>query len=71
MVGVKFLASNERTKHAWHNEFGWRPAKVYGLSFKILFKQKWGIPKVYSFRPFLAGPNLVFESGSAQNIAKS
>ena len=47
--GGKFLTSNERTKHAWHNEFGWLPAKakiVYGLSSKILFKHKWGIPKV-------------------------
>ena len=41
----------------------------YEQSSKILFKQKWGIPKVYSFSPFLAGPNLPLES--AQNIAKS
>ena len=42
---------------------------VYGQSSKILFKQKWGIPKVYSFSPFLAGPKLPLES--AQNIAKT
>ena len=34
---------------------------VYEQSSKILFKQKWGIPQVYSFSPFafLAGPNLL------------
>ena len=33
---------------------------VYEQSSKILFKQKWGMPKAYSFSPFafLAGPNL-------------
>ena len=35
---------------------------VYEKSSKILFKQKWSIPKVYSFSPFLAGPNLLLES---------
>ena len=43
---------------------------VYGQSSKILFKQKWGILKVYSFSPFLAGPNLPFET-KAQKIAES
>ena len=40
---------------------------VYEKSSKILFKQKWSIPKVYSFTfsPFLAGPNL--PSLKAQN----
>ena len=28
---------------------------VYGKSSKLLFKQKWGIPKVYSFSPFWLG----------------
>ena len=42
---------------------------VYEKSSKILFKQKWGIPKVYRFSPFLAGPNSPLES--TQNIAKS
>ena len=41
---------------------------VYGQSSKTLFKQKWGIPKVYSFSPLLAGSNLPLES--ALNIAK-
>ena len=37
---------------------------VYGQSSKILLKQKWGIPKILSFSPFLlAGPNLPVESG--------
>ena len=40
---------------------------VYEKSSKILFKQKWSIPKIYSFTfsPFLAGPNL--PSLKAQN----
>ena len=59
-VKVKFLTSNQRTKHVWHNEFGWLPKRkaVYGQSSKILFKQKWGIAKASSFSPFLAGSNL-------------
>ena len=34
---------------------------VYEKSSKILFKQKWGMPQVYSFSPFafLAGLNLL------------
>ena len=24
-MGVKFLTSNQHTKHTWHNEFGWLP----------------------------------------------
>ena len=67
--------SNQRTKHASQSTRGtmsWdgssKAKTVFGQSSKILFKQKWGIPKVYSFSPFLAGPNLPLES--AQNIAK-
>ena len=30
-VGVKFLASNQLTKHVWHNEFGWLPKSKNGL----------------------------------------
>ena len=69
-VGVKSLTSNQRMKHAcvrsMHGTMsldGSPKAKtVYGQSSKILFRQKWGIPKVYSFSPFLAGPNLPLES---------
>ena len=55
--------------HGTMSFYGSTKAKtVYGQSSKILFQQKWGIPKVYSFSAFLAGPNLPLES--AQNIAK-
>ena len=30
-VGVKFLMSNQRTKQAWHNEFGWLPKSKNSL----------------------------------------
>ena len=63
-VGVKFLTPNRRTKRTCTMSLDGSPkAKiVYGQSSKILFKQKWIIPKVYSFSPFLAGPNLPLES---------
>ena len=71
-VGVKFLSSNQHTKHAWHNislDGSLIKAKaVYEQSSKVLFKQKWGIPKVSSFSPFLAGPNSPLES--TQNCQK-
>ena len=72
-VGVKFLTSNQgnvlRTRGTMSLD-GFPKAKtVYGQFPKILFKQKWGITKIYGFSPFLAGPNLPLES--AENIAKS
>ena len=64
--------SHQRTKHVCAMSLDGFPKgkTVYGQSSKILFKQKWGILKVYSFSPFLAGPNLPFET-KAQDIAKS
>ena len=48
---------------------------VYEQSSKKFFKQKWGIPQVYSFSPFLAGPNLpplkVQDIAKSQNFSKN
>ena len=54
-----------RTKHVCTMSLDGSPkAKtVYRQSSsKIFFKQKWGIPKVYSFSSILAGTNLPLES---------
>ena len=72
-MGFKFITSNQRnllsTRGTMSLDGSPKAKTVYGQCPEILFKQEWGITKVYGFSPFLAGPNLPLES--AENIAKS